>query len=279
MNTYTVQKGDSLYSIAQKYDITVDELKKLNNLTSNIINVGQVLNIRRDNLSSTKTYTVSVGDSLYGIAKQFGTTVDDIKRLNNLTTDNITVGQILAIKEDTAPTTYTVEKGDTLYSIAKKFNLSLANLLKYNNLDTNSVLKIGQVLNLYSDLTTDEIITMPVYENYTVKRGDSLYSIAQKYNISVDQLKKDNGLTSNILTVGQILKIKVGEESFGVLECFGEGSTNLEKEYITYTVKRGDSLYSIANKYNTSVDNIKRLNNLSSTNLSIGQILKIKEVS
>ena len=97
---------------------------------------------------------------------------------------------------------------------------------------------------------------------YTVKSGDSLWSIAKKNNVSVSQLKEANGLTSNSLSIGQVLKIP----------------TEIEEEQIdtnTYTVKKGDSLYSIANKYNTTVAELKELNNLGSNNLSINQVLKI----
>ncbi len=227
-------------------------------------------------------YTVQRGDTLYGIAKQFGTTVNDIKRLNNLTSNTISVGQVLRINKDTSdPTTYTVQKGDSLYSISQRFGLSVLDLMSYNNL-TSTTLQIGQVLKLTpsdSDDSNFDIETKPIYENYTVKRGDSLYSIARKYDTTVDQIKKDNNLTSNNLSIGQVLKIKVGEETIGIEECYGTDYGDLSKNYINYTVKRGDSLYSIARTYNTTVDEIKRLNNLTSNNLSIGQVLKIKEVS
>ena len=227
-------------------------------------------------------YTVQRGDTLYGIAKQFGTTVNDIKRLNNLTSNTISVGQVLRINKDTSdPTTYTVQKGDSLYSISQRFGLSVLDLMSYNNL-TSTTLQIGQVLKLTPSDSDDgnfDIETKPIYENYTVKRGDSLYSIARKYDTTVDQIKKDNNLTSNNLSIGQVLKIKVGEETIGIEECYGTDYGDLSKNYINYTVKRGDSLYSIARTYNTTVDEIKRLNNLTSNNLSIGQVLKIKEVS
>lgn len=224
-------------------------------------------------------YTVQRGDTLYGIAKQFGTTVEEIKKLNNLTSNTIAIGQVLKIKEDTiGPTTYKVVKGDSLYSIANKFSLSVLDLMKYNDL-TSTVLQIGQVLKLVPDSSDEEqIVVVPIYEDYTVKKGESLYSIAKKFNTTTEVIKQDNNLNSNLLSIGQVLKVRVGEQIIGIEECFGEGYEEDKNNYITYTVKKGDNLYSIARNYNTSVNEIMKLNNLSSTNLSIGQVLKIKEV-
>ena len=99
---------------------------------------------------------------------------------------------------------------------------------------------------------------------YTVKKGDSLWSIAKKNNVSVSKLKEQNNLTNNLLNIGQVLKIPKELETPGV-------------DANTYIVKKGDSLYKIANEYNTTVSNLMKLNNLFNTNLSIGQVLKISE--
>ena len=126
-----------------------------------------------------KKYIVQKGDTLYGIAKQFGTTVSEIKRLNNLISNTLSVGQVLKINEDTSnPTTYTVQKGARLYSISNKFGLSVLNLMSYNNL-TSTTLQIGQVLKLtpsYEELgSVGDITIVPIYENYIVKKGDTLF--------------------------------------------------------------------------------------------------------
>ena len=95
-STYTVKSGDSLWSIARKYDTTVSELQNLNNLTSTTLQVGQVLQLP-STTTSGQTYIVKAGDSLWNIANRFGTTVDAIKEKNNLTNNNLTIGQILTI--------------------------------------------------------------------------------------------------------------------------------------------------------------------------------------
>ena len=101
-NIYTVKSGDSLYVIARNFNTSVDEIKKLNNLTSNNLSIGQKLIIPNNYSSniSTNTYTVKSGDSLYAIARNFNTSVDELKRLNNLTSNNLSIGQKLIIKKN-----------------------------------------------------------------------------------------------------------------------------------------------------------------------------------
>lgn len=96
---------------------------------------------------------------------------------------------------------------------------------------------------------------------YTVKIGDTLYSIAKQYNVSVDDIVNQNNLVSNNLTIGTKLLIPSGKSS----------------DIIVYTVQRGDSLWALANNYNTTIDDIKRLNNLTSDVLTVGQKLQIKK--
>ena len=128
----------------------------------------------------------------------------------------------------------------------------------------------------------EEEMVLPNYINYTVKQGDTLYSIANANNITIATLQKDNALTSNVVKPGQILKIRLPEGStITVEECFGPDYTPPinTTPTITYKVVKGDSLYKIANKYNTSIEQIKKINNLTSNNLSIGQILKIPDTT
>ena len=193
---YTISKGDNLYSIAQKYNLTVDDLVKYNNLSSTNLKEGEQLLIPTSE-SKIKTYTVKLGDSLYSIAKKYGVTVDELKKANGLTSNNLSLNQKLVIPETKGEIGYVVKSGDSLYSVAQKYNTTIDELKKANGL-TNNTLIIGQELIIPETSTTT---------TYTVKSGDSLYSIADKYNISVLNLKKVNNLTSNLLSIGQKLVI------------------------------------------------------------------------
>ncbi len=199
-------------------------------------------------------YIVKKGDSLWSIASKNNTTVDNIKKLNNLSSNNLSVGQVLKlsynaenenIKESNI---YTVKKGDSLWLIANKYGTTVDELKSANNLKSNT-LSIGQTLIVPEKKESTSKIS------YVVKKGDSLWLIANKYDTTVEKIKSTNNLKSNTLSIGQVLVIPSSSE------------------FITYTVKKGDSLWLIANKYNTTVDNIKKLNNLSSNNLQINQKL------
>lgn len=199
-------------------------------------------------------YIVKKGDSLWSIASKNNTTVDNIKKLNNLSSNNLSVGQVLKLSYDTEnedikeSNIYTVKKGDSLWLIANKYGTTVDELKSANNLKSNT-LSIGQTLIIPEKKENTNKIS------YVVKKGDSLWLIANKYDTTVEKIKSTNNLKSNTLSIGQVLVIPSSSE------------------FITYTVKKGDSLWLIANKYNTTVDNIKKLNNLSSNNLQINQKL------
>ena len=222
-DVYIVKAGDTLYSIASKFNTTVEAIKKLNNLTSNNLSIGQVLRIpssnssdnTEDNTGNIITYTVKAGDTLYSLANRYGTTVDAIKSLNNLSSNTLSIGQVLRIPSNNS-------SNDT------------ENNTGGNTGSTNTI-------------------------TYTVKAGDTLWNIANRYGTTVDAIKSLNNLSSNTLSIGQVLRIP------------SSNSNNTT----TYTVKAGDSLWSISRKFNTTVNDIKRLNNLTSDILSIGQVLKI----
>ena len=200
---YTVKKGDSLWKIANKYNTTVEKLKSANNLKTNTLSVGQKLVIPSISVSPevSDTYIVQKGDSLWSIANKFNMKVSELKNLNNLTNNLLSIGQVLKIKDSSnnGKTTYTVQKGDSLWVIANKYGITTEELKSYNNL-TSNLLSIGQVLKIPQGKTSTENI-------YTVKKGDSLWTIANRYNTTVEKIKVLNNLTSNLLSIGQHLKI------------------------------------------------------------------------
>lgn len=204
-NVYVVKNGDSLYSIANKFGVSVESLKSINGITGNLINVGQRLVIPSDvvvNPGDYVVYTVKRNDSLWNIANSYGVSVNDIVDYNNLGTTVLQIGQQLLIPNldnsfSDSGVIYVVKNGDSLWSIGKKYNVSVNDLKSANNLNSN-MLSIGQQLIIPE--SSD-------YQTYTVKSGDSLWKIAQNYDVNVNDLIKLNNLSSNVLSIGQTLLI------------------------------------------------------------------------
>lgn len=204
---YIVKKGDSLWSIANKYGITVKELKEINNLTSNTLKVGQTLKLTKNDEMIPEDYLiykVKKGDSLWDIAKEYNTTVVTLKKINNLSNDKLTINQQLFIPKsdnssvkNTGEINYVVQKGDNLWTIANKYDITINDIKNLNNLKTNT-LQIGQVLKIPGSTN---------YNTYTAKKGDSLWKIADKYGTTVNKLMTINNLDSTTLQIGQSLLI------------------------------------------------------------------------
>jgi LysM repeat protein len=235
---HTVQKGDSLWKIATKYKTTVSELKSLNNLNSDFLQVNQKLKVAAPAqpattavsstaVSSTSIYVVKSGDYLGKIAKQFNTTVKDLKSLNSLSSDRIYMGQALKVPgktetptpaptvtapvESTSSSVYTVVSGDTLSEIGLQHKMSVAELKKLNSLSSDRIY-VGQKLKV----TAKAVATTPPPKtpvepvktsDYIVKSGDTLGKISQQYKLTVQKLKDLNGLKSDMIYVGQKLKV------------------------------------------------------------------------
>lgn len=204
-NYYVVKKGDSLWSIARANGLTVDELKSLNNLSSNVLHVGDTLLISSTDSTgddgNDNYYVVKSGDTLWSIARKYNLSVNELKALNNLSSNALSVGQRLIVGKESS-NDYVVSAGDTLWAIARKFNVSVDDIKALNNLSSNN-LSIGMTLKipLYSNKQNEETNV------YVVKSGDSLWSIARMFNSTVDEIKSLNGLKSNVLRIGQRLVV------------------------------------------------------------------------
>ena len=163
--------------------------------------------------------------------------------------NTLTVGQILKLKEESNNPIYIVQKGDTLYSIAKNNNILVEELMRINNL-TDTYLSIGQ--ELYIPPIKENIIDKE-YDFYTVKKGDSLWKISQEYNIPIPKIIDLNNLIDLNIQINQKLLVPKKNEL----------NNNV------YIVQKGDSLWSVANKYGVTVNEIKEKNNLKSNLLSL----------
>ncbi len=172
----------------------------------------------------TETYVVQRGDSLWEIADQFSMSVAELKRSNGLRSHHIYPGQRLLVRSQSRPNRapsvrgveYVVRRGDSLSKIANRFSMSVAELKRINKLRSNNIYP-GQKLRTRADVaqpsrTVQQPRTRPSFDavemDYVVRRGDSLSKIAARFSINVTELKRNNGIRSDRIYVGQRLKIR-----------------------------------------------------------------------
>ncbi|MED3976852.1 peptidoglycan-binding protein [Priestia megaterium] len=181
-DTHKVKAGETLFSISQQHNVTVEDLKKWNGLSSTLIYANQTLQIGSTSTdspssstptttSSNHTYTVKSGDTLYRIAKNNGTSVQQLKEWNNLSSHLIYVNQVLKISG-----TGTVSSSPST-PVQEKTNETQASPAPSNS------------------------------KSYKVQPGDTMWSVAQRHGISISQLKQWNNLSSNTIYINQVLQV------------------------------------------------------------------------
>ena len=281
---YTVRRGDNLGEIANKYDVTIADIKKWNKLKSNTVARGKNLKIitsesvvqtvRKATKSDNATSEMKADNKQIAVSET--KTAKDDKGNKNIKTDTIS--------SNTAAF-YIVQKGDNLSSIAKKNNVSVEEIKEWNHLSGTSI-QLGTSLQVAKNeaVANEQLASAPKMENveYIVKKGDNLGAIAKKFGSSLDDLKQWNNLQDNTIALGSSLivaKSEVTTENNAVAETFKK-KDNLasasKKKDVNYYVKKGDSLYSIAKKYpGVSISDIKKWNDISAEDLKPGMKLKI----
>ncbi len=259
---YIVRRGDTLASIAREFNTTEAALRRENPFL-NLIGVRPGLPLcipaPQPRPCPGFFYTITAGDTLFSIAARFNTTVQAILRANpGLDPNRLFIGQQICIPTSQPPVCpgfiYTIALGDTLFTLATRFNTTVQAILQANpELDPNRLF-VGQR------------ICIPVPQPppcrgffYTVGAGDTLFSIATRFNTTVQAILQANpGLDPNRIFIGQQICIPVQQPPI----CPG----------ILYSVVAGDTLFSIARRYNVSVDAILAANpGLDPNRLFIGQ--------
>lgn len=254
--------------------------------------------------TTATTYTVVSGDTLSRIARDHQTTVSRLMSDNKLTSDRIFVGQRLTVNgtaqdQNTRPenktspspvvSDYVVKAGDTLSQIARAHGTTVSTLSQLNNLTDTNRLSVGQVLKINGTQQSEPVNqtpAAPVQDNdktasttYTVKSGDTLSGIARQFKTTVTQLREWNAIeNADRLSVGQKLTIKSSSDSTvpnAPVAPAPSAPAQNKNETGTYTVKAGDTLSHIARELQTTVNQLRELNNLTNADrIFVGQTLR-----
>ena len=298
MIRHTVRSGESLSIIASNYSVSQSKLKSLNKLKSSKLHIGQVIKIPANYQVSTQykpapnhraiqapqknksqqrknplIHTVKRGESLSVIAHRYGYISADLIKLNKLKRTSVQVGQKLKIpttkvspepvkmaKAKSKTITHTVKRGESLSVIARRYGKTSAQLTSFNKLRSTS-LAVGQKIkipNVSGSYRPSSVAKKQLEIVHTVKRGQTLSLIGSFYGRSARELITYNHLKKASVWVGQKIKVPVK-------------TTKMKK----HKVKRGDSLSRIAKRYGVKSSTLKSFNNLRSSSLAIGQVLRI----
>lgn len=269
---HTIKPKENLNMLAEKYGTTINEIKALNNLNSSNLSIGQVLKIPAKNGEQTATaapatppaknntethqantssadqtmieHTVAQKEFLGKIAEKYGTTVEEVKKANNLSGNNLRIGQKLKI-----PAT--------------------------KNIDENKVVAATEEKPTKDNKSTD------VAGTHTVLRNETIFTIAKQYGITAYQIRKLNDLPDNAITIGQVLKVPGGIIADVQVPKEKQVETKVKEtpvakeESFIHTVATGENIFSIAKKYNLTAYQIRTANKLDDNNIKVDQKLII----
>ena len=314
---YRIRRGDNLATIASRFGVTVADLKRWNGLRSSRISEGKYLVVRprsRTTASSSaasnsdsrtaanpvsgsgQRYRIRRGDNLASIARRFGVGVDDLKAWNGLRGTRITAGEYLIVgpgrrnagsetparaaatteaatpARASRPTIHTIRSGDNLGAIAERYGVTASELRRWNGI-RGSRITAGDTLKVYPAVNAAGAAgTAPAAKRasaaappngvHTIRRGDNLGDIAERFGVSVRNLQRWNGLSGTRITAGETLVVS------GTTTVDAAGKSR-------YRIRRGDTLAVIAKRFGVSVRDLKRWNGLRTTRIREGHYLTV----
>lgn len=273
--TYTVQSGDSVWGISNKFGITMDQLIQWNNIQNNFIYPGQKLTIKgsQENGSSTNNSGNNTNSS------------------GNAGTSN--GGQTTGAK-------YTVQSGDSVWKISNDHGITMTQLIEWNNIKNNFVYPGQQLIvsnggssntgantgnTSGSNSSNSSSSNTASGTKYTVKAGDSVWSVSNKYGITMAQLIQWNNIQNNFIYPGQQLTVSNSGSTNSASSNTGSSAntnnsssanTGSSSSQGTYTVKAGESVWSVANKNGITMNQLIEWNNIKNNFIYPGQQLIVK---
>lgn len=261
-NMHIVNKGETLWSIAQKYNLSVDLIITTNNIAnSELISVGQEMKIPSHKNAVTVAETNIVNQTV----------------IDKKSTD---INNNISQPENAEPIVYTVKAGDNLWNISRKYGVSVEVITDVNNLRNKDLLTPGQKLEISAiggGVSISNQKQEPTIVTYTVVKGDNLWSISQRFDVKMTSIISVNNLKEiSRLSIGQKLQLSITNMDIAKAEGY---SQEAEAEEIIYYVKKGESLWSISRDYNVKLESIIAANSITdASRISTGQQLRIPNV-
>lgn len=330
--TYTVKSGDSVWGISNSFGISMSRLIEWNNIKNNFIYPGQKLTIKGGQMTGSSTnnsgnntnssgnsntsagtgqtsgvkYTVKSGDSVWKIANDHGISMNQLIEWNNIKNNFVYPGQQLVVSNGSSSSsattnqnttnntntntgtttntgsTYTVKAGESVWSVANKNGISMDQLIEWNNIKNNFIYPGQQLIvkggsaATSTNTSSTTAATTPSTPNtsnttstastgdtiYTVKAGESVWGVANKHNITMDQLIQWNNIKNNFIYPGQQVIVKKGTTQ--------SAPTTGQK---TYTVKAGESVWGVADSHGITMNQLIEWNNIKNNFIYPGQQL------
>jgi membrane-bound lytic murein transglycosylase D len=250
---HTVARGETLFSIAKKFEMDVAELRKLNNIESN-------------------SESVVIGQELW--VKPIPGELAE----NNVQTSEVKSPAITKFEKKDKIVKHKVKRGETLAQIADEYGVSLSSVLKSNKLKKNSKLKSGKLLTIHTtgDFAEEKNVPTSNKLTHTVKSGENLSTIAAKYSVTEEELRKWNSqqIKGNTVYANTDIVVYTNIESKGSV---GARNQNVKSSPKYYKIRRGDTLSEIARKFGVSVASILNINkNISEKTLLVGKQIRIQ---
>ncbi|MDR1677801.1 MAG: LysM peptidoglycan-binding domain-containing protein [Deltaproteobacteria bacterium] len=317
---YKVVSGDTISTIADRYGLSSEELRGINNLSSNTLQIGQVLKVPA--ISKSTTGSGRSGDPVSGVAQSLGMSQDNLKKVSDISSDLLKVGQKLKVAAGgTIEQEYLVASGDTVSTIAERHNMKTVELKELNNLSDNNI-RVGQKLKVLVGsqtirkdgtserlATTDSSLvstapaatgpapasttssaltsTIGAQTTYIVQSGDTVSQIAENFGLKSDELRRLNNLSNDNIRSGQKLLISGQPQSTVAKGTAAESSaantsaqrttapssTAAIKAENTYVVQTGDTIGQIAEDFGLRLAELKAINQLQDDNIRVGQRL------
>ncbi|MBA7562184.1 LysM peptidoglycan-binding domain-containing protein [Candidatus Atribacteria bacterium 1244-E10-H5-B2] len=312
---HKVTKGDTLWSISKQYNTSLKLILAFNNIKDkDTLSISQIIKIPQDNLPAAD-YTMHIvkrGETLWSIAQKYNLSVDLILANNNIANSElISIGQEMSIPshknavaktnivnqavidkknnnindnvsqpENAEPIVYTVKAGDNLWDISRKYGVSVEVIIDINNFKDKDFLSLGQKLEIPAiggGVSDSNQKQEPTIITYTVVKGDTLWSISQRYDVKMISIISASNLKEiSRLSIGQKLKLPITNVDIAKAEGYNQETA---AEEIIYYVKKGENLWSISREYNVKLEAIIAANSITdASRISAGQQLRIPNV-